>query len=57
MRAPRLKELEGMAAKLFVTARKLPPAHDRHNALKEIGSWPATERISVGPSKAEGRGK
>jgi hypothetical protein len=41
MRAARLKELEGMAAKLLETARKLPPGQDRHNALQEIGRFRA----------------
>jgi hypothetical protein len=39
MRATRLQELEEMAAKLLVTARKLPPGQDHHNALREIGRF------------------
>ena len=37
MRVARLKELQEMAAKLFATARKLPPGPDRRNILQEIG--------------------
>jgi hypothetical protein len=35
----RLKELEEMAAKLFATARNLPPGTDREKALREIGEF------------------
>ncbi len=31
-----MQDLEAMAAKLLVTARKLPSGQDRHNALQEI---------------------
>ena len=39
MRAMKLRELEGMAAKLLETARKLPPGPDRSNILHEIGRF------------------
>jgi hypothetical protein len=39
MRATKLQELEGMAAKLLETARKLPPGPDRSNILHEIGRF------------------
>jgi hypothetical protein len=41
MRATKLQELEAMAAKLLITARKLPPGPERHNIIKEIGSFRA----------------
>jgi peptidyl-tRNA hydrolase len=50
MRAVRLKEIEEMAAKLLVTAGKLPAVQDRHNAFKEIGRF--RERI-VDPRRTE----
>jgi hypothetical protein len=39
MRAARLQELQEMEAKLFATARKLPPGPDRRNILQEIGRF------------------
>jgi hypothetical protein len=41
MKMARLQELEEMAAKLLVTARKLPSGQDRHSALREIGRFRA----------------
>jgi hypothetical protein len=37
----KMQDLEEIAAKLLVTARKLPPGQDRHNALQEIGRFRA----------------
>ena len=39
MRATKLQELEGMAAKLLAVARKLPAGQERCNILLEIGSF------------------
>jgi hypothetical protein len=37
----KMQDLEEIAAKLLVTAQKLPPGQDRHNALQEIGRFRA----------------
>jgi hypothetical protein len=34
-----MKDLEDMAAKLLESARKLPPGPDRHDLLKQIGTF------------------
>jgi hypothetical protein len=39
MGVKRLQELEEMAAKLLVAARKLPPSPKRDNVLQEIGRF------------------
>jgi hypothetical protein len=36
-----MEDLEDMAAKLLETARKLPPGLDRHDLLKQIGTFRA----------------
>jgi len=36
-----IQDLEAMAAKLLETARKLPSAQDRHNAIQEIEKFRA----------------
>jgi hypothetical protein len=36
-----LEELEEMAGKLLASARKLPPGHERHIILQEIGRFRA----------------
>jgi hypothetical protein len=39
MRGDTMKDLEDMAAKLLESARKLPPGLDRHDLLKQIGTF------------------
>ncbi|MCK1641633.1 hypothetical protein IVA95_29850 [Bradyrhizobium sp. 157] len=39
MSAPRIRELENMAAKLSATARKLPPGQERQDAFREISKF------------------
>jgi hypothetical protein len=34
-----MKDLEDMATKLLESARKLPPGPDRHDLLKQIGTF------------------
>jgi hypothetical protein len=36
-----MNDLEKMAAKLLESARKLPPGPERHELLKEIGTYRA----------------
>jgi hypothetical protein len=46
-----MRDLEEMAAKLLETASKLPPGPERHELLKEIGTFRA--RIAVIIAKQE----
>lgn len=39
MSAPRIRELEKMAALLSATARELPPGQDRQDAFREISNF------------------
>lgn len=39
MSAPRIRELQNMAAKLSAIARKLPPGRDRDDAYQEIAKY------------------
>jgi hypothetical protein len=39
MRRDRLEELQEMAASLLATTHDLPPGQDRHNALREVGTF------------------
>jgi hypothetical protein len=60
-RAARLQELEEMAAKLLVTARKLPPGQERHSMLQEIGRFRSRLMSLQGarsrPARREAKGK
>ena len=47
----KMHDLEEMAAKLLETAGKLPPGPERHELLKEIGTFRA--RIAIITAKQE----
>ena len=57
MRAPKLQELEEMAAKLLAAACKLPRGQDHYNALREIGRFrvqiAALQGADLRPTKIE----
>jgi hypothetical protein len=44
----KMRDLEEMAAKLLETASKLPPGPERHDLLKEIGTFRARIAIITG---------
>jgi hypothetical protein len=46
-----MQVLEEMATKLLETARRLPPGSERHDALKEIGTF----RVRIAALKAKGK--
>jgi hypothetical protein len=46
-----MQDLEEMATQLLETARELPPGSDRHEVLKEIGTF----RVRIAGLKAKGK--
>jgi len=59
MRATKLQELEGMAAKLLAVARKLPAGQERRDILLEIGRFRSQiirlRRVGIKPPRISGR--
>jgi hypothetical protein len=59
MRATKLQELEGMAAKLLAGARKLPAGQERRDILLEIGRFRSQivrlQRNGIKPPRVSGR--
>jgi hypothetical protein len=45
-----MQDLEEMATQLLESARELPPGSDRHEVLKEIGTF----RVRIAALKAKG---
>jgi hypothetical protein len=46
-----MQDLEEMVTGLLETARRLPPGSERHDALKEIGTF----RVRIAALKAKGK--